>query len=324
MKRIISGILIIFLALALTACTASVPTPAASPAPTEQAEGPTPEPTEELPEPTENIPEPTVETVTGLKDFYALVEPNSAVTLDLDFDGLADTVSFFTSEKNEYDEYESTITIKEGTGAESEFKIDRSYETRLIVLDCDDIDSRLEIVACWVQDSDDWSARGFRISETGSGVTTYEGSFGFMLPEDYNFNSEQGFRVFTRADALGTYDFDVYYTLTADGFKSTDDLYLYPIYDNNYEPNLLLERELEVELLDGEPYDFVPTGETYTIPVGTTIYPFCTDLATYVIVRFDDWRFGMAELTPATGEGEWGYYINGVDQDEYGQIPYAD
>lgn len=323
MKRIISGILFVLLVLSLTACTASLPSPA-SPAPSEQAEDVTPEPTENTPEPTETIPDPTVDIVTGQKDFYALVEPNSAITVDLDFDGKLDTVSFFTGEKNEYDEYESTITIKEGTGAESEFKIERAYETHLIVLDCDDTDSRLDIVACWCQESDDWSARGFRISETGSGVTTYEGGFGFVLPADYDFHSEQGFRVFTRADVLGTYDLDVYYTLTADGFKSTDDLYLYPIYDNNYEPNLVLERELEVELLDGEPYDFVKTGETYSIPVGTTIYPLCTDLATYVIVRFDGGRYGTAELTVLDGEDEWGYLINGINQDEYGQIPYAD
>jgi hypothetical protein len=32
----------------------------------------------------------------------------------------------------------------------------------------------------------------------------------------------------------------------------------------------------------------------------------------------------LAELAPRTGEDEWGYLINGIDQDEYGQIPYAD
>ena len=326
MKRFFALLLALMLTLGLAGCLkpagpASGPTDAPSSA--EPTEEPTDEPTEA---PTEKPTEaPTEAPVTGIKDFYALVEPNSSLTVDLDFDGDPDTVSFSAGEPNEYDEYDSTVTIIEGDGSESSFAIDRAYITRLIVLDCDETDSRLDIVACWCQESDDWSAMGFRISELGSGVVTYEGGFGFILPADYDFHSEKGFRVFCRADVLGTYDLDVYYTLTAEGFKSTDDLYLFPIYeDPDIEPRLTLERELEVKLLTGEPYDFTETGETYTIPVGADIYPFCTDLATYVIVRFEGDRYGLAELAPRTGEDEWGYLINGIDQDEYGQIPYAD
>ena len=322
MKRIISGILVFVLVLALAACK--------KPAGIDPAAETTDEPvlTAEpvvTPEPVE-----TPEPVTGLKDFFALVGGDvSAVTVDLDFDGEPDTVYLSVGEPNEFNENSWVISIEEGKGTVSSYTIENASICRLIVLDCDETDSRLDVVATWCQDSDDWSALGIRISEAGSGIVTYEGGFGFNLPADYDFHSERGFRVFTRADVLGTYDHDAYYTLTADGFKSVDDLYLFPIYETGYEPQLLLERDLEVELLDpsfleDDSYTPVKTGETYTIPAGTTIYPFSTDLETYVVVRFGDWRMGIAELAEKTGEGEWGYLINGVDQDEYGQIPYAD
>jgi hypothetical protein len=321
MKRIISGILIAIFALALTACKAPVVAPEASDAPAatdEPAATDVPVVTDE--------PLVTEEPVTGIKDFFALVERDSAITLDLDFDGEEETVSFFTTEDNEYGEFSATVTVSRGNNELGSFTVDGTYLFRLIVLDCDETDSRLDIVASWAEESDDWSAKGLRITEEENvnGLDAFDGSFGFNLPADYDFHSEKGFRVFTREDALGTYDLETYCTLTSDGFKSADGLYLFPIYETGYEPNLELVRELEVKLLSGEPYDFEETGETYTIPVGTTIYPLCTDLETYIILRFDGGRFGKAELAPKTGEYEWGYLINGIDQDEYGQIPYAD
>ena len=84
---------------------------------------------------------------------------------------------------------------------------------------------------------------------------------------------------------------------------------------------LELLRELELELVDE---NMQPTGEKVTVPAGKSITPFATDLESWVSVKLEDESIGRAEVTTATGEGEWGYYINGVHQDEYAHIPYAD
>lgn len=323
MKRIISGILVFVLILSLAACKKPAGVDPAADTTDEplMTEGPvvTPEP------------EQTAEPMTGLKDFFALVERDSAVTVDLDFDGEEETVSFFTTEDNEYGEFSATVAVTRGSAELGSFTVDGVYLFRLIVLDCDETDSRLDIVAAWAEESDDWSAKGLRVTEevNVNGLDVFDGSFGFNLPADHDFRSGEGFPVFVSEEVFGTYDLETRYTLSGEGFKSVDDIYLFPIYEDGYEPQLLLERDLEVTLLDksfleGDSYVPVKTGETYTIPAGTVIYPFSTDLETYVVVRFDNGRMGLAELAPKTGEDEWGYLINGIDQDEYGQIPYAD
>ena len=122
------------------------------------------------------------------------------------------------------------------------------------------------------------------------------------------------------AGHLGTTDVDAYYTVTAEGFKLVSDYYTYPVYEDGYR-DLELVKELELELVDE---NCIPTGEKITVPVGSVITPYSTDLESWVCVKLTDGRIGRAEVTFTSGEYEWGIYLNGILQDEYAQIPYAD
>ena len=303
MKRVISCILVGLLAFSLSACFMPDLSPEATPDPTEVPATP-PVFTEE----------PNV--VTGLKDYFAVVPKGESLSVDIDFDGELDTV--YLIDREEDGAMMTVIEVKLNNGQKA-ISIMEQQDVNLIIVDCDDTDSSLDVIACWCMDGSDWFAKGLRCVEgpLGTSFKNYSGDLGFSLPADYEYHSEEGFPVFVRADALGTYMMNAYYTLGENTFECVGDVYYYPAGDDpETAPQLFLVRELEVEILD--------THESYTVPSGTTIYPFSTDLKTYVIVKLEDGRMGVAGLSPATGDGDWGYYVNGIHQDEYGQIPYSD
>ena len=304
MKRVISLIWVGLLAFTLSACFMPDLGPEA-----------TPDPTEVPATPPVHSEEPEV--VTGMKDYFAVVEKGEPFSVDIDFDGIPDTVNLLDREDEE-EGMQTVIEVKTSSGGRCTDTMPQQ-DVNLIIVDCDDTDSSLDVIACWCIESNDWFTEGFRIIETpaGRGFKRFSGDFGFSIPADYEYHSEEGFPVFVRADALGTYMMNAFYTIGIYTFNCVGDVYYYPVSeDPESTPKLLLERDLDVELLD--------THEAYTVPSGTTIYPYSTDLKTYAIVKLEDGRMGMAELTPATEDGDYGYYINGIHQNEYGDIPYSD
>jgi hypothetical protein len=61
-------------------------------------------------------------------------------------------------------------------------------------------------------------------------------------------------------------------------------------------------------------------GTVYTVPKDAIIIPRYTDRKTYVTVELEDGRLGTAQVSIINHR----YCINGIDQDEYAQLPYAD
>ena len=334
MKKYLGIILAIVMLLSVAACTPTVnpADPTEAPTETDEAivtepveeptEAPSEEPAEEPTEEPSEEPTEEPEAVTGIADYITLLVNNEPFKVDLDFDGIEDTVLYAQSAIDEY-EYYTRITIELGNDNGEDpflYEVKYSYGVSAWVMDCDPEDSRLDVVVTYCQDSDDWTSAAFRVNGAGTDIDSFVDYCGIMMTENYNYSSEEGFPVIARTDILGTHDVDAYYTVTAEGFKLASPYYTYPMYEDGY-MDLELIREMELDLV-GE--DMQPTGEKVTLAVGNTITPYATDLESWVCVKLEDGRIGRAEVSPAAGEDEWGYYINGVLQDEYAVIPYAD
>jgi hypothetical protein len=309
MKRIVCGILAAMLALSLAGCVFFFdPNAAEEPLPTDQVV--------DLPPSAA----PTEAPVTGIKDYFAVIELGSSLDVDIDFDGKDETISVIEKEDEDEGVTITMVEIKHG-GSTSAFGF-VTDEARVAVLDFDETDSTLDVLACWKMPGGDWYADCLRKVEGESGYSSFSDRFGFSLPADYVFRSEEGLPVIVNTDLLGTYQLNANYTLTDEGFVPIGGVLYYPgIEDPDNAPSLLLERELRLRLVS--PITGAPTGETATVPAGETIYPYSTDLESFVIVRLEDGRYGMAELAVENTEDGMAYLINGANQDEYGEIPYA-
>lgn len=304
MKRIITGIFVILLALSFAACCRpDSPVPADEPtaAPTE---APAAEPTE--------VPEPQ----TGVLDFLTKVEPDTQVSIDIDYDGMEDRIAFREDEGGK-----AEVEISRGADIAHVFtyEVPYSYGVTMWIMDCDPTDSRLEVVITYVQDSDDSSSVAFRVNEEGTWLDTFESGMAVTIPDGYLFEHEAGFPVSIRTEILGTCFVEGSCTVTADGFKLVSEGCLYPVTEG-YSRELELKRDMELEIVDETGS---ATGESVTVPAGESITPYSTDLESWVCVKLGDGRIGRAAVAEATGESR-GWLINGIQQDEYADIPYAD
>ena len=63
-------------------------------------------------------------------------------------------------------------------------------------------------------------------------------------------------------------------------------------------------------------------GTAYTVPAGDVVIPRYTDMASFAAVELPDGRIGTVEVS--FGQDGYPVYINGIIQDEYGEIHYAD
>ena len=310
MKRTVCGILALALALSLAGCVFFTdPNEEPEVTSTEQAVFLTPSP------------EPTEAPVTGIKDFFTVIEVGSSIDLDIDFNGKDETISVFEDAEEHEDVLLTMVKVSSRSGSAEALGF-VSEETQVIVVDFDETDSTLDLLACGQNSVGDMFTYCMRKVEGESGYSNLFGKFGFSLPADYEFHSEDGLPVFTNTDLLGTYKLTGSCTIVEGDFVPVGGMLYYPdIEDPENAPQLLLEKDLDLMLV--YPGSGIPMGENLTIPAGETVYPYSTDLDSFVIVRLADGRYGMAELSIETDAENTYYFINGVNQDEYGQIPYA-
>lgn len=319
MKRILIVLLALLLALTFAACQKPQ-------TPSDQASKITPEPTAEATsepaaEPTgEPTAEPTAEPVTGHADYCMKLDPNEPFIVDIDFDGLDDTVLLVSQERNEYDECEYVISVTRGADPDSpkEYEVSRAYDCSAWVIDCDPEDSRLEVLVSYVQDSDDWTSAAMRVNDEGTEVTVFEDWCCAYITDEAPFTSEGGFIMSRQTDIFGTTFVDTHGVITAEGFAV-----LAPyVYNSAAAPEVFertLKRDLDVVIVNEDGAE----GEAYTVPAGEKVTPVSTDLETFLDLLLPDGRTGRVKVELATGD-DWGVYINGVNQDEYAEMPYAD
>lgn len=256
-------------------------------------------------------------------DFFCELKPNVPSMIDIDGDGNADTVLVSVDPDDPEDYISVTVTLASKPGAPYHFHI--SSEGGAVcaaAADFDPSDKHTEIMLCYDMCDGDPATVVLRLKDDGSGfdvfteyieaVVEYDdwvGSWYYNgLPESFVFNAENGFCFVRRTEILGTTFVANRFTVTKDGFVILNDEYLYLDTDP-----LVLKKALKLTLED---------GSTITVPVGAKITAYSTDCGTFVKVRLEDGRIGRAEVS-FSSDG-WPIYINGVQQDKYAEIPYAD
>ena len=246
------------------------------------------------------------------------------LSYDLDSDGAPETIRIDETPK-EYDEFGYNVTVTCGADPEHKYTYELEYcfEFAAWVIDSYADDNRLELLFSYGQDSDDWTTVGVRVSDDGSEFLEYTEWFGVTEELMSDITAEFGFTVDVSTHLFGTRSLLGTMKLGADGFLLTSDGYHFFIYEDGESQKLTLKRDMDVELVDENGASL----GAYTVPAGERILPYATDDATYVIVRLDDGRLGRAAFEYHDWEtypDDYGYYINGINQDEYADLLYAD
>lgn len=316
MKRIYALFIAVCLVLALTACTAapgSFPWGLYTEAPAATEAGEAPEAT--------SAPELTDEPAgyVGNRDFCMEIANNSSMPLDIDFDSLADTIEVKADTEASGD-IALKVSITRGADPEKpcEYEVSYCYDWQVFVCDCDPTDSRMEVIVCFVQDSEDYTSAAIRVNAEGSGFDLFEDGYAVMINEEHPFTSEKGFYAECECDVLGTRFLGAQVTVDGSGFTPETEFDFAP--SNEWYGDMTLIADLPVRSCDenGTP------GDAVTVPAGETIIPRTTDCETYVIMELADGSLVRADIEVRTGEDAWGVFIGGVKQDEYFDIKYAD
>jgi hypothetical protein len=251
--------------------------------------------------------------------FFLEIEKGVPAYADLDGDGAEDTVLLENLGENEEleCEYYVKLTVTLAADPENAFVRDFPYFWLMsaAVVDFDPSDARMEIVFSTESDEMDQTV-ALRLNDAG-GFDLYTASFIFGtersgyhgFPAGFRFYPEEGLPMMTRTEIFGTYYLNGRFTLTGEGLAVVSDEFSYP---SVWTWPLTLLRPMDVTLED---------GSAYTVPEGAVVIPRLTDMASWAAVELEDGRLGYVEVS-------FDHYhrvlINGIDQDEYAVMPYAD
>lgn len=298
--------------------SADAPSPTPTPVPTEEPD-PTPVPTAS-PLPTLGPTEPPVPARPLEEgDYFAEIRANQPVKVDIDGDGREDTVTVWTSYA-EYvgDLYMVTISTAARPDEPYEFATGTGWGFYGAVLDFEPSTPQKELIFTYDMEDGDMVTHAFRWKDDGSGFEMFTDyieimgdSYAFFngTPQDFVFSAEEGLPMVRRTEILGTHFVRNHITVDKDGIRLLSDEFTY-----HYELKLKLKKDLT---LTGE------NGKTFKAKKGEYIYGYSTDRRTWVKVRTEDGRIGRAEVTFGSADG-WPILINGVKQDKYADLPYAD
>ena len=263
-------------------------------------------------------------------DFFCELKPNVPSKIDIDGDGEPDTVLVSVKEYDEEEENDDlisvTVTLAASPDEPYHFNVDNEggFVTAAAV-DFDPDDKHIEIVVTYDMCDGDPSTHIYRLKDDGSGFDEFveyvevimENDGNFIswyfngVPEGYKFSAKDGLCFARRTEILGTNFVLSRFTVTKDGFEMLDPEY-------HYWPDLealKLKRELTVTL---------ENGKTKTLPKGAKIVAYSTDRETYVKVKLEDGSIGRIKVTFGKPKEHYPVLLNGVDQDEYAEIGYAD
>ncbi|MBR3381699.1 MAG: hypothetical protein IKG85_01495 [Clostridia bacterium] len=262
-------------------------------------------------------------------DFFCELKPNVPSKIDIDGDGEEDTVLVSVKEYDEEEENDDLISVTVTLAAEPDdpYYFPAGDEGGCIcaaVVDFDLEDGHKEIVLSYDMCDGDPVTYVWRMKDDGSGFDEFveyievavenDDWFGTWyyhgLPEDYVFTAEHGLDFVRRTEILGTTFVANRFTVTEDGIEIIDAEYRYM----GSEP-LKLKKDLKVTL---------ENGKTKTVKKGSEITAYSTDRETFVKVMLEDGSIGTVEVTFGNSEYKFPVLLNGVDQDEYAEIGYAD
>ena len=241
---------------------------------------------------------------------------------DIDGDGAEDTVLIEEFGENEDMEWEFsarvTITLAASPDEPFVYNMEDYWFMSCAVADLDPDDGRLTVI-CSVDRDEGGKTVAFRMKADGSGFnvfTTESFDFGTErsgydgFPVGFGFTQDEGLPMRKRTEIFGTYYLNGRFTLTDEGFVDLSERYTYP---DIWTWPLTLLRPMDVTLED---------GAAYTVPTGDVVIPRYTDMTSYAAVELPDGRIGTVEVS--FGPDGYPVYINGIIQDEYAHMPYAD
>lgn len=295
------------------------PTAEPTPAPTEEpTPAPTPEPT---PTPTPT-PEPTPTPFPNPDLTYELMLQNGkTVQIDLDMDGLADSVTY----KQRYDAaaeesfFKIEIVLGSNPGNKFQHEVCSSGGFGMII-DCDPEDDRLEVIMSTTAYEYDGSStvEAYRVTD-GGGTIKHSHMSGYLEKQSGHYIKEGKLKIGTDTDIFGTNVVYAKYVVNSSGIKCTSSMYTYAGGGNimpGVSPRVIVAMPAYHVTSGGG------IGDLFYVPVGTYLEPVKSDLRTLVYIKLDTGEYAYVKIT--VNYGDWPpAYINGYSQDYYMDIPYA-
>lgn len=259
-------------------------------------------------------------------DFFSEIKPNVPASVDIDGDGSPDPVLLYVKDSDEYGEDNIRVDITLSSQPDTPYVLpcgSQGWNFCMAAVDFDPNDDRVELVLTFDEEDGDFVTYVFRIKDDGSGFDIFKEYIEVVFPKDgdytswyfkgipegFAFSAADGLYFCERTEILGTCFVLNRFTVTKDGIRHFSEEYLY---GSGWDP-MTLKRELTVTL---------ENGKTKTLPVGATFIPYATDRATYVKIILEDGSIGTVEVS--FGDSGWPVLLNGVEQDEYAEIMYAD
>ncbi len=255
------------------------------------------------------------------------VKPGESIETDLDFDGKPDTLTF----KNEgatnglYSGISYSIEVRLGAYPDGFFLLDEAeyvMSCALRVLDCDTSDNRLDILFNYLTSEGGEYVNAWRVSEVGNEIVHFslpmaaviETSSGSLLEAVGDFDAALGIPVRIRTEILDTQYVSARMTVTSEGFRLLTPFRFDEPDAEDFESRILL-RDMDVTVLKNGAH-----SGTTVLHAGIGFAPYETDGHSYLDLVLEDGSIVRAELSVVGAE----VYINGVHQEEYCIIHYAD
>lgn len=259
---------------------------------------------------------------------------DSPAVLDFNGDGKLETVTFESFSPGDMYLDHTKVKISSENGAEAEFMTDMQYFGSGYACDIDG-DGLMEVFVSGDTCSNDYSTWMFRFD--GEKIINGDGCYDGQYDENLQVatpscsgavcgidTEKSAVIICDNVDILGTMGCTTEFVITAPFALTRAEGSVWTNYASGDEVDadywtyctLVTVREL--------PYVADGTGETVMLPVGEAIVVLDTDGETYVHFMSKSGIMGTVTTARATDENDWGFYIDGVKEDEYFEsVPYA-
>lgn len=306
MRRLIPILLAMALLTALTGCYRNndgqyvVPTENVLEIPSR-----TPETTLRPSEPPSQEPLPTLTPVT----MAMTLSPGVYETYDLNNDGTAERITIAETNRDDdayTKDYVVAIDLKDRTYAHH---INGAYACGFYLIDCDENDGRIELIASYEHDSDDHTTIAMRIDRLNESVCTFTID-GSLTPENAAaFDRTKILNILSRTDLFGTHILQCAMSIDEDGFYLTDEDKKFVTTDDEW---LKLKTTMVIIPIDTE-----QNAHPMILPAGNRVRPVSTDEMTYAIMSLTDGALFSIRIEFINTDEEYGYLIEGADQTSY-------
>lgn len=273
--------------------------------------------------PADKFTEPTIEPTVEPNDDPAVyshiqLEEGVSVICDIDMNGIDDEVRYddLSAYMDSYiAAYRITINLGSESGEAQVFTQTHTFANvnlaTVAIVECDPNDGRLEVIACYAFDSDNYITYAYRVTADGNAISESHIDAGLCGGEAKLYFENGALNMFVRTDILGTTDVFCQYTIDSDGFKLISEYY-------SYAPNVPVG---VIAAFTANAVNEDGTIEEFVLTPGMTIVPLQTDCRSYVLVKIPDGRNAVISIE---FPGDTSFpYINGQPQHDFLDVHYV-